>query len=122
MICGATFVLVMLVAICAAPPVARRESVKDLLESLMRAAMADAPVLAQRSDDRSAQFYAADRVVYNADGEPVTFDEVSLDEARAIGDRILVFISVEYVDQFRGVPTIEVLGDNGRVAVLGWKP
>ena len=121
-ICGATFVLVMLVAICAAPPVARRESVKDLLELADARGYGEAPVLAQRSDDRTAQFYAADRVVYNAEGEPVTFDEVSLDEARTIGDRIVVFISVEYVDQFRGVPTIEVLGDNGRVAVLGWKP
>ena len=119
---GSTFVLVMLVAICAAPPVARRESVKDLLELADARGYGNAPVLAQRSDDRTAQFYAADRVVYNAEGEPVTFDEVSLHEARKIGDRILVFISVEYVDQFRGAPTIEVLGDNGRVAALGWKP
>ena len=121
-ICGATFVLVMLVAICAAPRVARRDSVKELLEIADARGYGDAPVLAQRSDDRSAQFYAHDRVVYNAEGEPVTFDEVSLDQARALGDRILVFVSVEYVDQFRGVPTLEVLGDNGHVAVLGWKP
>jgi 4-amino-4-deoxy-L-arabinose transferase-like glycosyltransferase len=121
-ICGSTFVLVMLVAICAAPSVARRDSVKDLLEIADARGYGEAPVLAQRSDDRSAEFYASDRVVYNAEGEPVTFDEVSLDMARAIGDRLVVFISVEYVDQFRGVPGIEVLGDNGRVAVLGWKP
>ena len=121
-ICGSTFVLVMLVSICAAPSVARHDSVKDLLELAAARGYANAPVLAQRSDDRSAQFYAYDRVVYNAEGEPVTFDEVSLDQARTIGDRIVVFISVEYVDQFRGVPTIEVLGDNGRLAVLGWKP
>jgi 4-amino-4-deoxy-L-arabinose transferase-like glycosyltransferase len=121
-ICGSTFVLVMLVAICAAPSVARRDSVKDLLEIAAARGYGEAPVLAQRSDDRSAEFYASDRVVYNAEGEPVTFDEVSLDMARAIGDRLVVFISVEYVDQFRGVPGIEVLGDNGRVAVLGWKP
>jgi 4-amino-4-deoxy-L-arabinose transferase-like glycosyltransferase len=121
-LCGATFVLVMLVAICAAPSVARRDSVKDLLEIADARGYGNAPVLAQRSDDRSAQFYAPDRVVYNAEGEPVTFDEVSVDTAREIGNRIVVFVSVEYVDQFRGVPTIEVLGDNGRVAVLGWKP
>lgn len=121
-ICGATFVLVMLVAICAAPPVARRESVRDLLELADARGYGGAPVLAQRSDDRTAQFYAHDRVVYNADGEPVTFDEVSLEQARAIGGRIVVFIPLEYVNNFRGAPTIEVLGDNGRMAVLGWKP
>ena len=121
-ICGATFVLVMLVAICAAPPVARRESVRDLLELADARGYGGAPVLAQRSDDRTAQFYAHDRVVYNADGEPVTFDEVSLEQARALGGRIVVFIPLEYVNNFRGAPTIEVLGDNGRMAVLGWKP
>jgi 4-amino-4-deoxy-L-arabinose transferase-like glycosyltransferase len=122
LISGATFVFVMVVLICAAPPIGRRESVKDLLVLADARGYGEAPVLAQRSDDRTAQFYAPDRVVYNAEGEPVTFDEVTLDEARALGSRIVVFISVEYVDQFRGVPTIEVLGDNGRVAVLGWKP
>ena len=79
-------------------------------------------MLAQRSDDRTAQFYAHDRVVYNAEGEPVTFDEVSVEMARTLGGRILVFIPVEYVDEFSGVPTLEVIGDNGRLAVLGWKP
>jgi hypothetical protein len=112
----------MLVAICAAPPVARRESTKELLELADARGYGNAPVLAQRSDDRTAQFYAPDRVVYNAEGEPVTFDEITLDEARALGGRIVVFIQVEYVDNFRGAPTIEVLGDNGRLAVLGWKP
>ena len=121
-ICGATFVLVMLVAICAAPPVARRESVRDLLELADARGYGDAPVLAQRSDDRTAEFYAHDRVVYNADGEPVTFDEVTLEQARALGGRILVFIPAEYVNDFRGTPKIEILGDNGRMAVLGWKP
>ncbi|HEX6285004.1 MAG TPA: glycosyltransferase family 39 protein [Pyrinomonadaceae bacterium] len=121
-IAGATFVLVMLVAICAAPSVAGRESVRDLLQIAAARGYGDAPVLAQRSDDRTAQFYAHDRVVYNAEGEPITFDEVSVQAARALGGRIVVFIPVEYVDNYRGVPTIEVLGDNGRMAVLGWKP
>ncbi|HEU4796222.1 MAG TPA: hypothetical protein VFT02_11365, partial [Pyrinomonadaceae bacterium] len=121
-IAGATFVLVMLVAICAAPVVARRESVKDLLALADARGYANAPVLAQRSDDRTAQFYAHDRVVYNAEGEPVTFDEISLEGARALGGRIVVFVQVEYVDEYRGAPSIEVLGDNGRIAVLGWKP
>jgi hypothetical protein len=80
------------------------------------------PVLAQRSDDRSAEFYAFDRVVYGANGEPVTFDEMSVDEARRRGGKFVVMIPVEYVDNFKGVQTIEVLGDNGRTAVLGWQP
>ena len=121
-ISGATALLVLVVLACAAPPVAKRESVKDLLQVADARGYANAPVLAQRSDDRSAQFYAHDRVVYNAEGEPVTFDEITLEQARALGPRIVVFIQAEYADQFSGAPNIEILGDNGRLAVLGWKP
>jgi len=79
-------------------------------------------VLAQRSDDRSAEFYAYGRVVYGPDGEPLTFDEISVDEARARGGKFVVMIPVEYVENFRGVSTIDVIGDNGNTAVMGWKP
>ena len=121
-ICGATALLVLMVLACAAPNVAQRESVKDLLQLADARGYANAPVLAQRSDDRTAQFYAHDRVVYNADGEPITFDEITLEQARALGPRLVVFIQTEYAGQFSGAPNIEILGDNGRVAVLGWKP
>jgi 4-amino-4-deoxy-L-arabinose transferase-like glycosyltransferase len=121
-ICGATALLVLVVMACAAPPVAQRDSVRDLLQLADSRGYANAPVLAQRSDDRSAQFYAHDRVVYNADGEPVTFDEVSVEQARALGPRLVVFIPAEYANQFSGASNIEILGDNGRTAVLGWKP
>ncbi len=117
---GGIFVLVLIILTCAAPPVARRESVRDLLALAAARGYANVPVLAQRSDDRSAQFYAHDRVVYNDEGEVVTFDEVTLDQARARGGKLLVFIAVEYVDEFRDRPGLEVLGDNGRTAVLGW--
>jgi hypothetical protein len=61
-------------------------------------------------------------VVYRPDGEPLTFDEISVDEARARGGKFVVMIPVEYVDNFRGVSTIEIIGDNGKTAALGWKP
>jgi 4-amino-4-deoxy-L-arabinose transferase-like glycosyltransferase len=122
LICGSIFVLVMIVSICAAPAVGNRESVRDLLQLADVRGYANAPVLAQRSDDRSAQFYAHDRVVYNADGEPTTFDEVTLETARTIGKQIVVFIPLEYAEQLKGSPSFEFIGDNGRLAVFGWKP
>ena len=117
----ATVVLV-LIALAFAGRFAHRESVRDLLPLADARGYAGAPVLAQRSDDRSAEFYAYDRVVYNADGEPVRFDEMTSAEARARGGRFVVFIAADYVDYFRGTPGIEVIGDNGRTAILGWKP
>jgi 4-amino-4-deoxy-L-arabinose transferase-like glycosyltransferase len=119
---GATLIFVAAVLIFAAPRYAERESVRDLLRVADARGYAGAPVLARTGDDRSAQFYAYDRVVYNADGEVLTFDEVSRERARALGKKIVVLIPAEYVDYFRGTPNIEVIGNNGRTAVLGWTP
>ena len=119
---GATLIFVALILIFAAPRVAQRESVRDLLQLADARGYGGAPVLAQRTDDRSAQFYAHDRVIYNADGEVMTFDEVSLEQARALGDKILVLIPLNYVSHFRGASNIEIIGDNGHTAILGWKP
>ena len=121
MIAGATVVVVVIVLNFAALPYANRESVRDLLLLADQRGYANAPVLAQRGDDRSAEFYAHDRVVYGANGELVTFDEISVDEARARGDKFVVLIPLEYVENYRGSPRIEVIGDNGHTAVLGWK-
>ena len=122
MIFGATFIFVAAILIFAAPRYAQRESVRDLLQVADARGYAGAPVLARTGDDRSAQFYAYDRVVYNADGEVMTFDEVSHERARALGKKIVVLIPAEYVEYFRGTPNIEVIGNNGRTAVLGWTP
>ena len=117
-----TVVLVFAALIFFAQPIAQRESVRDLLVLANGRGYANAPVLARDSDDRSAQFYAYGRVVYKADGEVMTFDEMSVDEARARGGKFLVLIPLEYADDFKGNPGIEVIGDNGRTAMLGWKP
>ena len=115
-----TVVLVLVTLTFAAERFANRESVRDLLALADARGYANAPVLTQRSDDRSAEFYAYSRVVYNAYGEPVTFDEISMDEARRRGGKFVVLIPVRYVENFRGSPNIEIIGDNGHTAILGW--
>lgn len=119
---GATFILVAVLLIFAAPRFVRPESVRDLLRVADTRGYAGAPVLARTGDDRSAQFYAYDRVVYKADGEVLTFDQVSVETARALGKKIVVLIPAEYANDFRGTPNIEIIGNNGRTAVLGWTP
>jgi 4-amino-4-deoxy-L-arabinose transferase-like glycosyltransferase len=121
-IAGATVVLVIVALIFFAKPIANRESVRDLLLLADQRGYAGAPVLARNSDDRSAQFYAPDRVVYGDDEDVLTFDRVSTSAARELGDKIVVLIPVEYVEHFRNKGGIEVIGDNGRTAILGWKP
>ena len=122
MIAGATIVLVVVVLNFFATPFARRESVKELLALADARGYGNAPVIAQRGDDRSAEFYAYGRVVYRADGEVMTFDEISVDQARERGGKFVVFIPVQYVENYRGAPRIEIIGDNGHTAVLGWQP
>lgn len=117
---AATLLAVLIALHWVAPKFAARESVRDLLAVADLRGYGNVPVLAQRSDDRSAQFYAHDRVVYDQDGEVVTFDQVTVDRARALGGKLLVLIPVEYVDHFRNARGIEVLADNGRTAILGW--
>jgi 4-amino-4-deoxy-L-arabinose transferase-like glycosyltransferase len=122
LIAGTTAALVLVVLHLAAAPYANRESVRDLLALADARGYANAPVLAQRSDDRSAEFYAHGRVIYGANGEPVTFDEVLVDQARAWGGRFVVFLPLEHAEKLRGANGIEIIGDNGKTAVLGWKP
>jgi 4-amino-4-deoxy-L-arabinose transferase-like glycosyltransferase len=122
LIAGTTAALVLIVLNFAAAPYANRESVRDLLALADARGYANAPVLAQRSDDRSAEFYAYGRVIYNAHGEPVTFDEVLVDQARQWGGRFVVFLPVEHAENLRAARGIEIIGDNGKTAVLGWKP
>jgi 4-amino-4-deoxy-L-arabinose transferase-like glycosyltransferase len=117
---GVTVLLVLIALLFFARPIANRESVKDRLLLADARGYAGAPVLARRSDDRSAEFYAYDRVVYDAQGEPVTFDEMSVDEGRARGGKFVVLIPLEYAEYFRDRPGIEIIGDNGRTAILGW--
>jgi 4-amino-4-deoxy-L-arabinose transferase-like glycosyltransferase len=119
---GATIVLVVLVLNFFAAPFARRESVKELLALADARGYANSPVIAQRGDDRSAEFYANGRVIYRADGEVLTFDEITVDDARARGGKFVVFIPMRDVENYRGAPQIEIIGDNGHTAVLGWQP
>ena len=121
-IASVTVLMVLIALLFFGRPIANKESVRDLLLLADARGYAGAPVLARGSDDRSAEFYAHDRVVYDAHGEPVTFDEMSIDEARERAEKFVVFIPVEDVEFFRGLGGIEVLGDNGRTAVLGWTP
>jgi hypothetical protein len=121
-IAGAAMLLVVIVLNFFAAPFARRESVKVLLALADARGYANAPVIAQRGDDRSAEFYAYGRVIYRTDGEVMTFDEISVDDARARGSKFVVFIPMRDVENYRGAPQIEIIGDNGHTAVLGWQP
>jgi len=110
---------------CGAQSLAQRESVRDLLKLADARGYAHVPVFARRDGDRTAEFYASGRVVYGADGEVVNLDEVGqmLGEARRRGESILVLLPVEALSDLnqRHIPELDVIGTNGRVALVAVK-
>jgi len=119
-IATAVFGTIVVVLNCVAPVVAQRESTRQLLMEADALGYSKLPVLALRSDDRSAEFYANGRVVYNPTGQLTTLDEVPLmvAEARERGEKLLAFIPSESIEQFSDTPGIEVIGDNGKQALI----
>ncbi len=108
---------------CGVASFATRESMRDLIQLANARGYGSAPVYALHQIDRSAEFYAAGRVVYAEDGEPVRF-ESALDILEAAGKNrapILVIVPIEYIYQLTALPAArsEVIGNNGKLALVG---
>jgi 4-amino-4-deoxy-L-arabinose transferase-like glycosyltransferase len=119
-IAAALLLTLVVILNCAAPAVSTRESTKDLLLQADARGYASLPILAMHGDDRSAQFYASGRVIYGSNGEVISLDEAPkiVDSIRKQKGRILAFVPVEHIHLFRGKPGVEVIGDNGKEALL----
>ncbi|HYX42766.1 MAG TPA: glycosyltransferase family 39 protein, partial [Pyrinomonadaceae bacterium] len=114
--------VVVLISACALATVARHNSVRDLLQQAAARGYANAPVYCLHEIERTAEFYAAGRLAYDAQGEPVKLEGVGevMALARARGDALLIIVPVEYVWQLTSYPwlTAEVIGDNGANAFV----
>lgn len=107
---------------CAAPVVARSESVRDLLTTAATRGYATTPIVQLHTIERTAEFYAPGRLTYQTDGDPVKFEGVLqvVEAARRNHGVVLCFVPVQYESQltsFAGART-EVIADNGRVALV----
>lgn len=107
---------------CVAPSIARPESVRDLLAAASARGYSAVPVVQLHTVERTAEFYAADRMVYGADGEPVKLEGVAqvADAARHSGGLVLCFVPREYEAQLTSYPNIqtEAIANNGRVSLV----
>jgi 4-amino-4-deoxy-L-arabinose transferase-like glycosyltransferase len=113
----ASLLAAMLAAGCALAGASRRESVRDLLKVADARGYANAPVLDLYTIERSAEFYAAGRLVYDDAGEPRMFDGTNLvtDFADERGEPVLVIVPTEHAGQLTamGAARAELIGDNG---------
>jgi hypothetical protein len=106
----------------AAPVLARPESVRDVLALAAARGYGATPVVQLHTIERTAEFYAADRMTYESNGEPVKLEGVAqvADAARRNGGLVLCFVPKEYEAQLTDYPNIkaEVMADNGRVSLV----
>jgi len=118
----ALFVTSVIGLSCAARILARPESVRDLLAAASARGYGAVPVVQLHTVERTAEFYAADRMMYLPDGEPVKLEGVAqvADAARHSGGLVLCFVPQEYEAQLTSYPTIqtEVIANNGRVSLV----
>jgi 4-amino-4-deoxy-L-arabinose transferase-like glycosyltransferase len=107
---------------CAAPVAARTESVRDLLAAASARGYGGARVVQLHNIERTAEFYAAGRLDYGADGEPIKLEGVTqvADAARHSGGAVLCFVPTAYESQLTSYQKVqaEVVAGNGRVSLV----
>jgi 4-amino-4-deoxy-L-arabinose transferase-like glycosyltransferase len=105
-----------------APITGRPESVRDMLATAAARGYGAVPVVQLHTVERTAEFYAADRMTYKADGEPVKLEGVLqvAEAARRNGGVVLCFVPREYEAQLLSYPNIqaEVIAENGRASLV----
>jgi 4-amino-4-deoxy-L-arabinose transferase-like glycosyltransferase len=119
---GATFVVLIVALRCAAPAMAEAESSKRLLQLADARGYSRTAIYGMQRSDRTPEFYAAGRVVYGSDGEPIMYEGPSqvTGESQRRGDAILVFVPLEELSLLTEMASshAEVIGNNRRYAIV----
>ena len=125
-ITAATLSVVLTVLHCAAGVVADGESSKRLLQLADARGHSQTLIYGLKLDDRSPEFYAAGRIIYKPDGEPVIYEGPPqlVNECRRRGTALLAFVYLDGVSELQSAHAAytEVIGDNGRVALVAVRP
>jgi hypothetical protein len=122
LIAGATFAVLIIALFYVAPGYAQLESSKRLLQLADARGYSQTPIYGMQRSDRTPEFYAAGRVVYDAHGEPIMYEGPGqvVYEARRRGDAVLAFVPLGELKQLTGEASAqtEVIGDNNRYAIV----
>jgi hypothetical protein len=120
-VCG-TFLLIIVGLACGIEGIARRISIAHALAQADARGYQQAPVYNLHTIERTAEYYAAGRLQYGADGEPLRFEGATqvLEAARKSAGPVLVIVPTEYSSQLTTYAPLEteVIEDNGDVAVV----
>lgn len=107
---------------CAVDPFAGRESVRELIRRADARGYAAAPVLMFSRIERTAEFYAAGRVIYGPDGDPLRVEsgEEAMAQVRNANGPVLFITPLGSMGRLRSVPglQVELIADNGRNGIV----
>jgi 4-amino-4-deoxy-L-arabinose transferase-like glycosyltransferase len=113
--------VILCIVVCALTPVARRNSVRDLLRVADAHGYANAPVFYMLVSEHTAEFYASGRLGYDTQGEPIKFDGAwdVAQAARQLNGPLLIITQQEYAWKLVNYPALQVeaIGDNGELAL-----
>ena len=119
---GATFTVLIVALRCAAPGAAELESSKRLLQLADARGYSGSVIYGMQRSDRTPEFYAAGRVIYGADGEPMMYEGPLqvVAESQRRAEAVLVFVPLEQLSQLTGMASAQadVIGSNGRYAIV----
>lgn len=117
-----TVVSLIAVAHWVAPGFAELESSKRLLQLADARGYSQTAIYGMQRSDRTPEFYAAGRIVYGADGEPIMYESAGqvIEESRKRQEVLLTFVPVKEVGQLTAFAPAEteVIGNNGRYAIV----
>lgn len=122
----ATFAIVVVALHSVAPGIFDTESSRRLIQVADERGYARAPLFGLHRDDRSPEFYAAGRVVYGEDHEPVMYDGIRqmVSESHQRRQTVLFLVPVSELDSLRRAESvqIDVIANNGRFAMVAVTP
>lgn len=122
--CG-MFLMIIVGLACGIEGISRRISIAHALREADARGYDSAPVYNLHTIERTAEYYAAGRLEYGADGEPLRFEGATQVEAvtRAQARPVLVIVPSEYAWQLTTYAPLEteVIDDNGEVTLVAVK-
>ncbi|HEX8747818.1 MAG TPA: glycosyltransferase family 39 protein [Pyrinomonadaceae bacterium] len=120
--CG-MFLLIIVGLECGIEKISRRVSIEHALSRADARGYGLSPVYNLHTIERTAEYYAAGRLQYGADGEPLRFEGATQVEEAARAGSVLVIVASEYAWQLTTYAPLEteVIDDNGEVALIAVK-
>lgn len=121
-VAGATLLTVAVVVACALGPVSRGLTTGQLLSEARARGLGSLPVVQMHEVERTAEFYAAGRLAYDAKGEPLKLEGAGqvAEFARRNGGSALVIVPLREEYQLSQESELETsrVGDNGSSALV----